>query len=60
MKIIESGCPACGAAAAEVRTVLDDPEASVSETSDDFWLLTAALRRFVDHEGAGRLPLEVT
>ena len=32
---------------------------SVSPESDDFWVLAAALKRFVDGEGKGCLPAEV-
>ncbi|KXZ45671.1 hypothetical protein GPECTOR_52g69 [Gonium pectorale] len=45
----------------EVRTLLDDEAASpggLRPDSDDFWVLVAALRAFVDNEGAGTLPLE--
>ena len=31
----------------------------MSPESDDFWVLAAALKRFVDNEGKGSLPVEV-
>lgn len=46
--------------ASEVREILDDSSASISGADvDDFWILVAALKRFVENEGAGNLPLEV-
>lgn len=43
----------------EVRAVLDDPMADALEPSTpSFWLLVAALKKFVANEGNGRLPLE--
>ena len=46
-------------AATEVRAVLEDEAASVGPHSTDFWVLAAALKRFIDGEGQGSLPLEV-
>ncbi len=46
-------------AASEVRAVLEDDAASVGPHSADFWVLAAALKRFIDGEGQGSLPLEV-
>ena len=46
-------------AATEVRAVLEDEAASVGPHSADFWVLAAALKRFIDGEGQGSLPLEV-
>lgn len=43
----------------EVRVILEDPKAQNLEPSTpDFWLLVAALRKFVASEGGGRLPLD--
>ena len=39
---------------------MEDPAAEPSSSSDDFWLLVAALKRFVASEGNGSLPLEVS
>ncbi len=46
-------------AASEVRSVLEDDATSVGPHSTDFWILAAALKRFIDGEGQGSLPLEV-
>lgn len=46
-------------AASEVRSILEDDAASVSKESDNYWVLTAALKRYVDNEGKGQLPIEV-
>ena len=46
-------------AASEVRAVLEDEATRVGPQSPDFWVLAAALKRFVDGEGQGSLPLEV-
>lgn len=38
----------CCTAAAEVRAILEDPQAdSLSPSTPDFWLMVAALRKFV-------------
>ncbi|KAL4859524.1 NEDD8-activating enzyme E1 regulatory subunit AXR1 [Chlorella vulgaris] len=43
----------------ELQAVLDDPcAASITQQSPDFWVLVAALRRFIEQEGEGQLPLE--
>mmetsp|Transcript_8982 Transcript_8982/g.19249 ORF Transcript_8982/g.19249 Transcript_8982/m.19249 type:complete len:537 (+) Transcript_8982:66-1676(+) len=43
----------------EVRSILEDEAASsLTADSDDFWVLAAALRAFVEQEGEGHLPLE--
>eukprot|EP00878_Enallax_costatus_P020102 GHUV01021234.1.p1 GENE.GHUV01021234.1~~GHUV01021234.1.p1 ORF type:complete len:521 (+),score=136.35 GHUV01021234.1:1712-3274(+) len=43
----------------EVRAILEDPKADNLESSTpDFWVMVAALRRFVAAEGGGRLPLD--
>ena len=47
-------------AASEVRELLEDPEASVSgKDPPHFWVMVAALKRFVEDQGKGSLPLEV-
>jgi len=47
-------------AAPEVRAILqDEAAAGVAAKSDDFWVLAAALKRFIEEEGHGSLPLEV-
>ncbi|KAI9243996.1 amyloid beta precursor protein binding protein 1 [Phascolomyces articulosus] len=41
-----------------VRKILDDPEAQkLNSNSDSFWIITRAVKDFVDNEGAGQLPL---
>jgi len=46
-------------AASEVQALLQDACATTtSPSSSNFWVLVAALRRFVDAEGGGVLPLE--
>lgn len=45
-------------ASSEVRSILEDEATSVSPESDDFWVLAAALKRFVDNEGKGCLPVQ--
>ena len=48
-------------AALEVHQLFADPAASVSgQEADDFWILVAALKRFVQQEGNGQLPLEAS
>jgi len=44
-----------------VRDLLEDPAANVSTAGDagHFWVMVAALKRFVEEQGAGSLPLEV-
>lgn len=46
-------------AASEVRSILEDEAASVNKESDNYWVLAAALKRFIDNEGQGQLPIEV-
>lgn len=46
-------------AASEVKAILNDAATSLTSNSDDFWVMAAALKRFVDAEGHGDLPLEV-
>ena len=53
--ILESGL--CFAAS-EVRAVLEDEATRIAPQSPDFWVLAAALKRFVEGEGGGSLPLE--
>lgn len=43
-----------------VRRILADPAVCVTPDSSDFWFLVAALKDFLDNEGCGRLPLEVS
>ena len=38
--------------------MLEDEATRVGPQSPDFWVLAAALKRFVDGEGQGSLPLE--
>ncbi|CAK0763153.1 hypothetical protein CVIRNUC_003029 [Coccomyxa viridis] len=42
----------------EVRAVLEDEATRIRPQSPDFWVLAAALKRFVYGEGGGSLPLE--
>ena len=43
-----------------MRELLEDPEASVSgKDPPHFWVMVAALKRFVEDQGKGSLPLEV-
>ena len=56
---LPSDCQLFVPAASEVRSILEDDAASVSKESDNYWVLTAALRRYVDNEGKGQLPIEV-
>ena len=45
-------------AASELRSILEDECcSSLSATSSDFWVMAAALKRFLDEHGT--LPLEV-
>ena len=46
--------------ASEVRTVLEDEATRVEPESAEFWILAAALKRFVEGDGQGSLPLEVS
>ena len=47
-------------AASEVAALLTDEAATPSPSSDSFWVLVAALKRFVEGEGGGCLPLDGT
>ena len=38
----------------------DEAADTATSSSDDFWVLAAALKRFVENEGGGSLPLEVS
>ncbi|GIL80934.1 hypothetical protein Vretimale_9348 [Volvox reticuliferus] len=44
----------------EVRALLDDEAAGsgLRPGSDEFWIMVAALKEFMENEGAGTLPLE--
>ncbi|KAL3148869.1 hypothetical protein ABBQ32_001742 [Trebouxia sp. C0010 RCD-2024] len=42
----------------EVRAILEDKAARVNKESDNYWVLAAALKRFIDNEGQGQLPIE--
>ncbi len=46
-------------AASEVKAIVEDEAASVSKESDNYWVLAAALKRYLDNEGNGQLPIEV-
>ncbi len=46
-------------AASEVKAIVEDEAATVSKESDNYWVLTAALKRYLDNEGNGQLPIEV-
>ena len=37
----------------------DEAASSLSAASPDFWVMAAALRDFVGHEGGNRLPVQV-
>ncbi|CAO2823310.1 unnamed protein product [Amaranthus hypochondriacus] len=38
--------------------ILKDSSAEIDSNSSDFWVMVAALKEFVAHEGAGEVPLE--
>lgn len=42
----------------DVRRILEDERTQVGPSSDDFWVMAAALKAFVAQEGEGCLPLE--
>jgi amyloid beta precursor protein binding protein 1 len=45
----------------DVQEILRDEKAiNITDKSDEFWILAAALREFVDNEGKGDLPLSGT
>lgn len=46
-------------AASEVKAIVEDEAASVSKESDNYWVLAAALKRYLANEGNGQLPIEV-
>ena len=47
-------------AAREVQAILQDSKAANLEaSSDDFWVMAAALRDYVEAEGEGCVPIEV-
>lgn len=56
---MSSDCQLFVHTASEVRSILEDEAASVSKESDHYWILTAALKRYIDNEGKGQLPIEV-
>jgi hypothetical protein len=57
---LDSALVAVGAAA-EVQAIMQDDAADIADSnSDDFWVLAAALKRFVEDEGRGSLPLEAS
>ncbi|EGF82558.1 hypothetical protein BATDEDRAFT_36669 [Batrachochytrium dendrobatidis JAM81] len=42
----------------DITAILDDPAATnLSKNSSDFWILVAALKRFINAEGNGQLPV---
>lgn len=43
---------------ADLRRVLEDNATAVHSKSSDFWVLVAALKEFIAHEGEGDLPLD--
>ena len=62
--LTEAFCLSCNShlfvyAASEVKSILEDDAASVNKESDNYWVLTAALKRYIDNEGKGQLPIEV-
>ncbi|KAA6425651.1 MAG: NEDD8-activating enzyme E1 regulatory subunit-like [Trebouxia sp. A1-2] len=42
----------------EVKAIVEDEAASVSKESDNYWVLAAALKRYLANEGNGQLPIE--
>lgn len=42
----------------EVKAIVEDEAASVSKESDNYWVLAAALKRYLEKEGNGQLPIE--
>ncbi|KAG0474124.1 hypothetical protein HPP92_015406 [Vanilla planifolia] len=42
----------------QLRQILSDSAAEVNSSSPDFWILVAALKEFIENEGAGEPPLE--
>lgn len=53
----EGGSACC--AASEVRCIVEDEAVKVSKESDNYWVLAAALKRYLDQEGNEQLPIEV-
>ncbi|CAI0406777.1 unnamed protein product [Linum tenue] len=43
---------------AELQQIINDGCAEVDSSSSDFWVMVAALKDFIVHEGAGEAPLE--
>eukprot|EP00271_Cylindrocystis_brebissonii_P006750 TRINITY_DN19540_c0_g1_i1.p1 TRINITY_DN19540_c0_g1~~TRINITY_DN19540_c0_g1_i1.p1 ORF type:complete len:532 (+),score=94.51 TRINITY_DN19540_c0_g1_i1:244-1839(+) len=46
------------AISSELQSVLSDKAAEVTSTSHPFWIMVAALKEFIEHEGGGDLPLD--
>jgi lipopolysaccharide biosynthesis protein len=46
-------------AAVEVQRIMADERTALTPSSSMFWVLVAALKRFVEEEGKGNLPIEV-
>lgn len=42
----------------EVRAIVGDEAANVDQKSDNYWVLAAALKRYISNEGNGQLPIE--
>ncbi|XP_048490168.1 NEDD8-activating enzyme E1 regulatory subunit AXR1 isoform X1 [Beta vulgaris subsp. vulgaris] len=41
-----------------LQRIMEDNSAEIDSNSPDFWVMVAALKEFVAHEGAGEVPLE--
>eukprot|EP00002_Diphylleia_rotans_P000878 TRINITY_DN10476_c0_g1_i1.p1 TRINITY_DN10476_c0_g1~~TRINITY_DN10476_c0_g1_i1.p1 ORF type:complete len:522 (-),score=107.39 TRINITY_DN10476_c0_g1_i1:188-1753(-) len=41
----------------EVGRIFQDAECELKPTSSNFWIISRAIRNFVEHEGQGKLPL---
>ncbi|KAJ8435477.1 hypothetical protein Cgig2_033216 [Carnegiea gigantea] len=41
-----------------LERILNDSCADISSNSSDFWVMVAALKEFITHEGAGEVPLD--
>lgn len=55
--VSDGGSVCC--AASEVRSIVEDEAVKVSKESDNYWVLAAALKRYLDQDGNGQLPIEV-
>ncbi|PKA52596.1 NEDD8-activating enzyme E1 regulatory subunit [Apostasia shenzhenica] len=42
----------------QLHQIIDDSAVEVNSASSDFWVLVAALKEFIENEGAGEPPLE--